>query len=87
VVVNGAPVMGVVLIMTTIFFYGILIYLTVMSYIWFASGEDCMYNKVFIIGHCISFVIITGLTIARIHPQGSVLTAGGVCLYVWFLSW
>ena len=79
--------MGALIILLTIFFYGMTIYLTIMSWIWFASGDECGYNKVAIVILVICYILVTIITLAKIYANSSIMTAGGICMYIWLLSW
>ena len=84
---EGAQIMGALIILFTLFFYGLTIYLTIMNWSWFTGGDECGYNKVAIGITVVCYILCTGLTIAKIYAEASIMTSGLICFYIWLLSW
>ncbi len=85
---KGAEIWGVIMIVTTLFLYGMTIYLTAKNFDWFVSGEDdCSTNKVLIVLSAILMLACTITQFTGMNPDGSVLATSGVCLYIWWFTW
>ena len=79
--------MGGIIIFTTVILYGLVIYFTYKNLEWFTQDDEkCYWRKILIYFTFILQVLCTILTFVASNPSSSALCSGGICMYIWFLS-
>jgi len=81
---EGSSCWAGVLIATTLGLYFGCIYYSVGLYNWFGGCGMGTFSTTL---NIVLMVISTLLVVLRVHPNGSILTSGGVCLFTTYMTW
>jgi len=85
---EGAQIFVVIMILVSIFLYGMCIWFTYQNFDWFYNGNtECNTQKYFIYLSILTMIAVTVISLLKIHKDSSILASGGMCWIISFLTW